>query len=1244
MPSNLYAEKIFAEHPLALWSFDEQADYISYISEAERNMASATYWTKGGSGSSTTTATNYSNISIPYSPLVSNTTKIAKTFSGASTISTSFTSVFSKSIDGSTVSFYAYPDSADIESVDVKVGTQSAQREYFYNRQNRWVLISKTFSDSSSTSNIVITINYRKTSSTSSTANLYINALTYGYKSEEFNGASLGVTPTQIPSDIDLSGTNYGILGTSYASSNNGGYYLANTNNTRLFAKNTTMPMVYGASNSTVVIQNTDGSDSSPKPSAIIPGFGFLNEYGKNQEYTFESWFRINSNATTFRRIFGPINSTDGLYVKGPFLSLKIGKTTKSHYVGEWFRPMLVQVSISKNGTALFVNGERIFLEAINISEQETVLSNLKINDSTSKNQDWLGFYAYSDVPTLEIDGVAIYPYAVSDILAKRRFVYGQAVEYPTNLDAYYGGSSVAIDYSVSNYTKNYNYPETASWKSGVSEAVKINTNFLSNPEYTLPKIIIGSNSETYSESALMNLNNAAQSGTYSFITLKPTGWSSIDSYIYFENLNIFNEQVQSIQSVFKNTTTTSQDQTLIKLSNKINGDYIKAYINNTTISYESSFAGNSNIFKTITGITSGKQFSVGLDINALIALDSTYRLFFSNPSQIQVFVGGDNDGGAPANTFTGYTYNVGFSTLRNFSKIATAFNSDGTAKTTTGVVSTLLSHTSTYKLFLNNLVGYSELDIAVNSYWQDYVPLTSLGKYVTLANGNTGFSLDYVQLNIDYPELFVFDGNSFDTSGSILKSYATFQYIQDGANKDILDASFTNVGMSKFGTVEPGSDWQTSKYEVVNNAIMYLPTSNIESGKTIEDLALVLHIELETPGIINNPIKLKYLQLASRSLNHNYPESNENPINQIGTKFNKNIYPYKIVNGIKNYQSKNPLRIYKGNNPYLYLTNQSGIQVSGQYDSNIDRGIEIGINDRRAKDFSVSSMQISLLYNLDSFSSTPTKMFELNSSSGTYKFYSVSTNTTSRGKIFGTIVKNRIVNATESSGTVTYTTSGDHYLSTNDIITVSGNSSNPYVIYNEKVTSVPTSNTFTISSSATGSFPATETNLEKLLTGEIAYLWDGKPVANPFMNIKEWGTLSLAFTTFLDFGSAEGNVKITGPILFNNFSYYTIDPTQQGQQIIQRSWSEVKDYGDWESLKAYTILGSSELPSWGISTLSQINVNYALDPQYIYSIFLGNNKLIADTQGNSGMVRFKSYEYLAYQDVQSTFGYYIPA
>ena len=36
-PSNLYAEKIFSEHPISLWALDEQLDYINLIEESQRD-------------------------------------------------------------------------------------------------------------------------------------------------------------------------------------------------------------------------------------------------------------------------------------------------------------------------------------------------------------------------------------------------------------------------------------------------------------------------------------------------------------------------------------------------------------------------------------------------------------------------------------------------------------------------------------------------------------------------------------------------------------------------------------------------------------------------------------------------------------------------------------------------------------------------------------------------------------------------------------------------------------------------------------------------------------------------------------------------------------------------------------------------------------------------------------------------------------------------------------------------------
>ena len=49
-PSNLYAEKIYSEHPLVLWALDDKADYISLITEAQRDIDNL--WTTTGAATS----------------------------------------------------------------------------------------------------------------------------------------------------------------------------------------------------------------------------------------------------------------------------------------------------------------------------------------------------------------------------------------------------------------------------------------------------------------------------------------------------------------------------------------------------------------------------------------------------------------------------------------------------------------------------------------------------------------------------------------------------------------------------------------------------------------------------------------------------------------------------------------------------------------------------------------------------------------------------------------------------------------------------------------------------------------------------------------------------------------------------------------------------------------------------------------------------------------------------------------
>ena len=41
--SNLYAERVFSEHPLALWPLDEEISFLKHLSDAQQNLSDGSY-------------------------------------------------------------------------------------------------------------------------------------------------------------------------------------------------------------------------------------------------------------------------------------------------------------------------------------------------------------------------------------------------------------------------------------------------------------------------------------------------------------------------------------------------------------------------------------------------------------------------------------------------------------------------------------------------------------------------------------------------------------------------------------------------------------------------------------------------------------------------------------------------------------------------------------------------------------------------------------------------------------------------------------------------------------------------------------------------------------------------------------------------------------------------------------------------------------------------------------------------
>jgi hypothetical protein len=1164
-PSNLYAEKIFSEHPLVLWALDDQADYISLITEEQRDIDQ--YWSITGGSTSL-------GVGVIGEPFPDSITTVVEGSVGSEElilISQDLLNLaqLNTSLGTLSVGTYFYSNSVYIKSISLGfeyTDTTSSQivqklEKFDDPAYSSWSFISGTFSVPNESANfrLVIKLELNAGGATNSDYQVYINGISVGQWSEEFNTTSLGIEKQLISNQIALPET-YGVEAKAYGLSEKTGYYLVDQNS--LVAKNTTIPLVFGASGITKLLPN-----SNDLPSVILPGQGFLNEAGRYKTYTVEFWARINSNTQTPFKIFGPIASTDGIYVDGPFLTLKIGKNFISHFVGEWYRPMLIHLRLTKDFATVLLNGEQVI--ALPFTTSELVLPG--ILDEDSKNQDWIGFYSSEDVTPVEIDCVAIYQYQVPINVAKRRFVYGQGVLSPEAINSSYGGSSALIDYPFAKYTANYSYPDFAEWQQASFDNLVAYKNTLETPIYELPEIF--TNSKTLEE--LYESNYLIQDNVLPFIKLKPDSqWNSIGAYINFPRFNILNDEIHAIYGIFSMPDNTSTE-ILFKIYNSITNEYFIIKKDNLNIGYYLSSNGIEEELYSIDNFSLNTPIAVGINIKNLIDnFGGNVASFFGNQNGLKMYLGGDE---TASNTFSGKIYSVGICSELNSSLIENHFNLNGIINFEDA--EQLIEHTASYTLLPTVMHEKFFLDIGVYGYWEDYMPLSYFAKYVQNDIGNTYYDLDFLQFNVGYPspskliekeiieeswtyeDLYTSYANptqkpysildnslysgfndyedlsqksnkyyEYDTSNAIVKTYITFQYIIDGANA--LPNSFTiveNVKEDKIIDIDEHPLWMETKFEVLDNTLIY-PSKSID----FNNLAIVYHVEVNSRNVTTKPLKLKTLSLSSQALN-------SNSFNPVGTRFGIDIFPYKKSGIYYDYKSKNPFSIYKGSTPYLYMTRNSGIEIRGNFDPSIDRGINIPINKEISSNYRISAIQIWHRYDGNNFFATPTQFFEINLGAGRFiNFYTV---------------------AVDQSG------------------------------LRAKV--------YAIDSDTGESFNG------------ISYYLNGNIVREPVLTIKEWAVLGIGFANALQFDLVIGSINLNGPGVFNNISYYQANDLQQIQSKVTRPWLDVKTDGELDIIWQYW----KDSFSWNGMLVVSSSDQYGVNPTDIYKTYIGTNKIIIDDQ-----------------------------
>lgn len=1179
IPSNLYAEKVFAEHPIALWALEEQIDYVSLASTPIKDLAS---WNMlfGGANftdvsqmpqawpSEMTSQPYYTDDSSLFLMTLFNG-GIGFNWSGymSPVAAPILKQSLNQNMDTFSFGMHVFASNSSIANVSLGIvytdadSGETVTDSYAFTSisVNSWSFVSHTFKLDDINADmfyLYVTATSIFPEGVTDNAYMYVQGITVGQESEQFNSGSLGIDPVSAVSyqAAQISGSTEDTLleSSQYGISGKKAYYVLK-NGKDLICQNSGMPMVYGASSSTI-ISNSNGS-----PALLIPGYGMFNVVGANRQYTAEMWIKIFSNNSENRKVFGPIASSDGLYIDGPFLRLKVGKEIASHFVGDAYRPMLIHIKYVDYKASLIVNGEEVASITV---DQNTSFSPSQY-DANGLSQDYLAFYTYNDVPSIEVDCVAIYSYAVPSIVAKRRFAYGQAVELPENVNTAFGGATVYFDYTFADYTNNYSYPKIGKWSQGISDNLVFDNSVLSTPSYALPQII-SSTQETYDSWVSRNAEMQDTSGELFF----RFDGADTSSYLYFENLRMLTQDTRAVYVVFEVEEITDDKKIIFRIDDNSTSNYFEVSASGSRVSYTLVYDGIPTELYADSDLLANTKSFAGIDIDGLARyFGRKFSAFFGNKSRLSLYVGSDKNFN---NTLIGKVFSVNLCTTRNFNKIAglfqdpeivgTDFVADG-GDSYFGTQSSFWyrtfdggypdsfslnganSHIASYTLKARNILDEYKLDILTDSYWEDYVPLKYFAQYVT-SSTDRYYDLDFIQFNIGYPAPKLSGSSTYNTSNSVVKTYVTFQYLATGATAPQEYFIYQESAPAN-NIINPGDNWMTTRYEIVDGAIIYLP-----KGVSFEDIALVTHIEIQSKGIMTDSIKVKTLEYASQAFNRD-------TINPIGTKFGIPVYPYKRYSSYYDYSSRNPYAINKSGAPYLYLSTNSGVRVLGDYNPLDDRGISIPINPNLSDAYRVVSMHLLMKYDVLSIPGSKIKLFEIESKNDFIRFYLEKVSAT-RAKIYSINARTGAIN------------------------------------------------------------------------NGIGFYINGSLVREPFVPIDKWTSLGITFATPLDCDYYVGSLRITSSVQMNNITTYKSTSLQEIERQELRNWTSVEALGQYYDNLGWRYWDAGF--TWNGVLVQSSTTIYGVTPEDIFSAYVGTNKIIID---NDEKIVLKDYEYTAYSDIK---------